>query len=200
MTDPIAFLLACMAVLFVPGPTNTLLATSGATVGFGRSLPLAGAELVGYTLAIWILALLLAPLVQSSEYFSAALRLACGAYLIWSAVHLWREGSSALTNAKGVTFRRVLITTLLNPKAILFALVIIPYLGERKFAEAAPYLIAHLAITLAASMLWMGLGAFIGSSARGRIDPGVIRRLGATALGAFGVVLSSSGLAMAGVH
>ena len=113
---------------------------------------------------------------------------------------MWREGSSALTNAQGVNFGRVLITTLLNPKAILFALVIIPYLGERKFAEAAPYVCAHLAITFTASLCWMGLGAFIGSNARGRVDPGVIRRLGATVLGAFGLLLSSSGLAMAGAY
>ncbi len=99
MTDPIAFLLACAAVLFVPGPTNTLLATSGAAGGFRRSALLPLAELSGYPIAIWVLALLVAPLVHASPVLSIVLRLTCGAYLVWSAIHLWREGASALTSA-----------------------------------------------------------------------------------------------------
>lgn len=192
MTDPLAFFLACAAVLFVPGPTNTLLATSGAAGGFRRSLTLPLAELIGYSLAIWTLALLLAPLVNASPLVSLMLRGACGAYLLWSAVHLWREGSSALTSAEPVSFRRVLLTTLLNPKAALFALVIIPHLGQRNFAAAAPYLGGHAAITVTASLTWIALGAAIGAGARGHVGAGLIRRVGASALGVFGILLSSS--------
>jgi threonine/homoserine/homoserine lactone efflux protein len=199
MTDPLAFLLACMAVLFVPGPTNTLLATSGAAGGFKRSLTLPVAELLGYSISIWTLALLVAPIVQSSPLVSIALRIACGAYLIWSAIHLWREGSSALTSAEPVSFRRVLVTTLLNPKALLFALVIIPYLGERNFSAAAPYLISHAALTVAASLTWIAVGAFVGASSREHVGAGLIRRVGASALGVFGVLLSSSVL-IGGIH
>jgi threonine/homoserine/homoserine lactone efflux protein len=192
MTDVAAFLFACVTVLFVPGPTNTLLATSGATGGFRRSLTLPLAELAGYTISIWTLALVVAPLVNGSPIVSVVLRLACGAYLIWSAVHLWREGSNALTSGEPVSFRRVFVTTLLNPKAVLFALVIIPYLGERKFAAAAPYLIAHAALVVAASLSWIGFGALVGAGARTRIDAGVIRKTGASVLGVLGVLLSSS--------
>lgn len=192
MTDPLAFFLACAAVLFVPGPTNTLLATSGAAGGFRRSLALPAAELIGYTISIWTLALLVTPIVDASPVVSLALRGACGAYLIWSAIHLWREGSSALTSAEPVSFQRVLVTTLLNPKAALFALVIIPHLGQREFAAAAPYLLGHAVITISASLAWIGLGAAIGAGARSRLDPGIIRRVGASALGAFGLILSSS--------
>lgn len=199
MTDPIAFLLACMAVLFVPGPTNTLLATSGAAGGFKRSLTLPVAELLGYSISIWTLALLVAPIVHASPLVSIALRIACGAYLLWSAVHLWREGSSALTSAEPVSFWRVLVTTLLNPKALLFALVIIPYLGERNFSAAAPYLVSHAALTVAASLTWIGVGALVGASSREHVGAGLIRRVGASALGVFGLLLSSSVL-IGGIH
>lgn len=199
MTGVIPFLLACAAVLFVPGPTNTLLATSGAASGFRRSLALPCAELLGYTISIWTLALLVAPLVNASPLVSAALRGACGAYLIWSAVHLWQEGSSALTSSEPVSFRRVLVTTVLNPKGAIFALVIIPYLGEHNFAAAWPYLLGHAAITVAASLTWIGAGAAIGAGARSHVDAGLIRRVGASALGVFGVILSSSVL-MSATH
>lgn len=192
MTDPIAFVLACLAVLCVPGPTNTLLATSGAASGVRRSLHLPAAELIGYTLSIWTLALLVAPIVHASPFVSKALRLACAGYLIWSAVHLWREGASALTSSEPVSFGRVLTVTLLNPKALLFAFVIIPHLSQRDIPAALPYLAAHAAITVAASISWISLGALIRAGARTRLDAGVIRRVAASALGVFGLLLSSS--------
>jgi threonine/homoserine/homoserine lactone efflux protein len=200
MTDPIAFVLACAAVLFVPGPTNTLLATSGAAAGFQRSLALPLAELIGYTISIWTLTLLVAPLVNASPLVSIALRGACGVYLIWSAIGLWRESSSALKSAEPVSFRRVLVTTLLNPKAALFGLVIIPYLGERKFAAALPYLAAHAAFTLTASVTWIAAGALVGKGARNHFGAGLIRRIGASALGLFGFILSSSALMAAALN
>ncbi|MFY8031875.1 MAG: hypothetical protein ACOVO5_08585 [Devosia sp.] len=39
MTDPLLFLAAVLTLLGTPGPTNTLLATAGATAGVRRSLP-----------------------------------------------------------------------------------------------------------------------------------------------------------------
>lgn len=194
MLDPLAFMLACMAVLFVPGPTNTLLATSGAACGMRCSLHLPAAELIGYTIAIWALALLIAPIVHAWPLVAKALRLACAAYLIWSAIQLWREGANALTSSEPVSFQRVLVATLLNPKGLLFAFVIIPHLSQRDIPAALPYLAAHAAITLAASLSWIGFGALIGAGARTRLDAGVIRRAGASALGLFGLILSSSAL------
>ena len=40
MSDPLLFLLAVATVLLTPGPTNTLMATSGATSGIVPSLRL----------------------------------------------------------------------------------------------------------------------------------------------------------------
>jgi threonine/homoserine/homoserine lactone efflux protein len=45
-------MMAALSVLVTPGPTNTLLATAGAGLGFRRALPLLTAELSGYFLAI----------------------------------------------------------------------------------------------------------------------------------------------------
>jgi threonine/homoserine/homoserine lactone efflux protein len=198
VTDPIAFALASLALLATPGPTNTLLATSGATAGLKRSLPLIGAELSGYAISIAALALAIAPLLNGSPLISVVLRLACGAYLVWSAVHLWREGSSALTSGRPVSFGRVFTTTLLNPKGVVFALVIIPYLGERRLAEAAPYLAGLSGLMVAVALSWISGGALIGAGARGRVDAGVIRKAGAMVLGLFGVLLSGSVLSAVG--
>ena len=43
-----------ITILFTPGPTNTLLASSGVQVGIKRSLLLIPAEAIGYILAITV--------------------------------------------------------------------------------------------------------------------------------------------------
>ena len=199
MTDPIAFALACLALLATPGPTNTLLATSGATGGFKRSLPLIGAEQAGYAISILTLALVVAPLLDASPMISIVLRLACGGYLVWSAIHLWREGSDALTSAKPVSFARVFVTTLLNPKGIVFALVLVPHIGERRLVEAVPYLVGLALMIVTVAICWIAAGAMVGAGAKNRVGVGVIRRVGAGVLGVFGVLLSTSVLPL-GAH
>jgi len=69
MSEAATFFLGAVAVLATPGPTNTLLATSGAISGFRRSLPLLGGELGGYLLAIVVLLSFIGPIVAAMPAF-----------------------------------------------------------------------------------------------------------------------------------
>lgn len=189
------FLLAALALLASPGPTNTLLAASGAAAGFVRSLKLLLAESAGYAIAIGVVALVIGPAVAGSPLAGAILKLVASAWLIWSAWHLWQEGSNTLTRAEPVKFLRVFVTTFLNPKAIVFALVIVPYLKEGRVAEALPYLGALLLLIACVAVCWIATGAAIRASQVA--GAGVVRKIGAAALALFGVLLSGSVLTSA---
>lgn len=190
LTDWTAFILASLALLAAPGPTNVLLAASGAAAGLRASLRLVAAGALGYAIAVAVLALALGPAIAGSPVATIALKLACSAWLVWSAVQMWREGSDAIARSAPVDFGRVFITTLLNPKSIVFALVILPFLKNGKAAQAAPYVLTLLALLVAVSLAWIAAGAVVrASEAAGE---GVMRKVGAAALALFGVLLSTS--------
>ena len=124
MTEPIVFALAVLALLGVPGPTNTLLAAGGATRGVRQALPLLIGELLGYNIAITVYRLTLGTLFSEAGTAQLVLKIVVAGYLLWLAIRLWR---SAQTDARSaVTIRSLFVTTLLNPKALIFALLIFP--------------------------------------------------------------------------
>ena len=108
--DRIAFAAAALSLLATPGPTDTLLATSGAEVGLRRSLPLLGAELGGYLLAILLFARPDRPADGGKSCFRG------GVYLLYLAWALRRRGARQTSAGDAITFPRVFVTTLLNPR------------------------------------------------------------------------------------
>jgi len=71
MHDPVSFTLAVLALLVTPGPTNTLLAASGAIAGLARSMRLIPAELCGYLAAIATLLFIADPAIENHAQESA---------------------------------------------------------------------------------------------------------------------------------
>jgi threonine/homoserine/homoserine lactone efflux protein len=185
MEDPLIFALAVLAILGTPGPANTLLATGGATVGLRRSLALIPAEAAGYTISILTLGLILGPLLAGAPGLVMAMRAAIGAYLLWLAVRLWRRGGAALALGTVVTPAQVFVTTLLNPKAIIFALGIIPFGAGRVW----PYMLGFLAMLACVALGWIAAGSLLGGAAHRRGWGGVVPRVGAAAVGTFAAIL-----------
>lgn len=188
MVDILAFTLAALALLAAPGPTNTLLATSGASAGGVRSLSLVIATAIGYVISTLIVALLLAPLANASRALDVGMRLACGAYLVFAAWRLWRDGD-AVNDGEPVQFHRVLVATSLNPKGIVFATLIVPHLSPPQ-AAAAPYLLGLAALAVLVALCWVALGASLRSGAR--LDARLARRAGAGIIGLFAVLVMGS--------
>lgn len=192
MNDWVTFCLAALVLLITPGPTNTLLATSGAVAGIKRSLALIPAEIGGYLITIIVLCLGIGPLVQSSPYLGLALQLGCGVYILFLAGRLWSESTGVLQSGEPIGKGRVFTTTLLNPKGIIFAFVIVPYLQDGLIIEALPYLAALTTIIGAVALCWIGAGVLLRTQLSLPADGILVRRTSAIVLGVFSVFVTTA--------
>jgi threonine/homoserine/homoserine lactone efflux protein len=129
----LAFALTALVIEITPGPNMTYLAalslSNGMRTGFAA---VAGIALGLMTYGV-IAALGLAALIDNSPLLYGLLRWGGVAYLLWLAWESWaseRETSPHAIDGKDeqpwLAFRRGLITNLLNPKAAVFYVAVLP--------------------------------------------------------------------------
>jgi threonine/homoserine/homoserine lactone efflux protein len=189
MAQWLLFVITTAIVLATPGPTNTLLAASAALVGVRRSLPLILAELGGYGLSISVL-LASGSAIAAFPGLEVGLRLCLAAYLLFVAWRLW--GASAARAIGTVDFRTVLITTALNPKALIFAFAVFPPI--RSPDEALRYGGLFALVTMLVASGWIMLGGSAGLLASPQRSM-LIRRLAAIALVVFASGVAGTAIA-----
>ncbi len=146
--------LALLALLITPGPTNTLLALAGAQGGLRAGLRLLPVELLAYLCVVAPLALFGAPLLERLPMLRPILTVIAALWVGRLAFGLWHRPSAQSAAAQQVTAMQVAVTTLLNPKCLIFGLVLLPagpgtLPGQISFAAQVPLIAA----------LWAGLGA-----------------------------------------
>jgi threonine/homoserine/homoserine lactone efflux protein len=190
MTDPMSFALAVLLVLATPGPTNTLLATAAATTSLRHFLSLMPAELAGYIISIGTLLMFVRPLAETSALMNIILRGICACYLLYLAWTLWysRRGQPS---SERIGFRHVFITTLLNPKAAVFAFLIFPESRSSLWLQLC-LLGIFIGICVVVCAGWLTLGAMIGQQAGSFVTPYGFQRGAAIALAIFAVVMLGS--------
>ncbi len=122
------FILTSIIVELTPGPNMAYLATVAITYGKRRALMTVAGVALGLAIVGAAAALGLATLVEQTPVAYQALRYGGALYLLWLAFDAWR--APAETGADAVedfaSFRRGLITNLLNPKAAVFYVAILP--------------------------------------------------------------------------
>lgn len=157
-----SFVAAALVVLLTPGPTNTLLAAAGAAMGFRRAVLLPLAEAAGYALAIGAF-LLLTAYLSGVAFVMPALKTAAAVWLLVSAARLWRQPVQVDAAAHLTALRRVFVTTLLNPKAMLVGTILIPELMRERQALG---LATFIALSSLAGAAWLTMGSLLPRPAR----------------------------------
>jgi threonine/homoserine/homoserine lactone efflux protein len=181
--------LAILALLLTPGPTNSLMLLAGAERGLLRAIRLIPAELAGYLTTVVPLALVGQSVLDAWPGLRTAVALAAAVWVALLALRLWRLPDGAPAQAVGV--RALLVTTALNPKALIFGLVLIPS-PDRLAGNLAVF--AGLVVVVA--LFWSGLGATLLSGAPGQPRAlFVLRRLASVFLAAMSVLLVLRGVA-----
>ncbi|WP_284165329.1 LysE family translocator [Frigidibacter sp. SD6-1] len=126
-----AFLALSAIIELTPGPNMTWLAIVAVTEGRRPGYAAVGGVALGLALIGIAAALGLAAAISASPAAYQALRWGGVLYLLWLAWDGWRgdgvvEGMARLGSPLSLYFRRGLITNILNPKAAVFYIAVLP--------------------------------------------------------------------------
>lgn len=164
----LAYLLACVAVVIVPGPTVTLIVANGLKHGARAGLLNVAGTQAGLVVMLAVLAAGLQVVVENMGHVFEWVRLAGAAYLVWLGVRLLRSDGSLGETAGaerpgGSFFWQGFLVILSNPKALLFFGAFIP-----QFIDPAGNAL-HQTILLGATFMGVATvldGAYAVASAR----------------------------------
>lgn len=171
-----------LGILIAPGPTNALFAIVAASRGWRVAMRLLPAVLLAYLAVVAPLAAFGQVVLAGLPRATPVLQGAAALWVAWLAFRLWRGGGEAGPR-RDIGPGVMALTTALNPKALLFGLVILP-------GAAAVPLLAGLAVFLScvalSSLGWSLAGGLITGQGEGRVRRGAAVVLGllAGALGA----------------
>src|SRR5262249_2191893 len=117
-------------------------------------------ELAGYGISIGIWLFGVRPVVDDVPQLGLAVRFGLVCYLLILARHLWRTRITPTERTAVISGGRVFFTTLLNPKALIFAFAIFPPLHG--VPQTILYGATFAATAVPISITWILFGASIG--------------------------------------
>lgn len=122
-----AFALTALLIELTPGPNMTYLAIVSASNGWRVGFATVAGVAAGLAIVGLIAAFGVAAIVQSSDTLYEILRWAGVVYLLWLAYEGWRgDGNSQEDQSDARYFMRGFVTNLLNPKAAVFYVAVLP--------------------------------------------------------------------------
>jgi threonine/homoserine/homoserine lactone efflux protein len=180
--------IATLVLLLTPGPTNSLMVLAGAERGLLGTARLIPAELAGYFLTILPLALVGDAVLDDHQGLRTAVTLAAAGWVAALALRLWqapRQGGQL----RATDARAIFVTTALNPKALIFGLVLLPSPDRLAFN-----LSLFAALVVAVALIWALVGAAIAGPQRQPQALFLLRRLASVWLAAVSIALMMKGV------
>ena len=130
-TAILEFAVASFLIELTPGPNMAYLAIVAATEGRRFGFAAVAGVALGLAVVGVIAALGVGAMITASPFLYQALRWGGVIYLFWLAYDGWRDADETIEHADlgspmALFFRRGLITNLLNPKAAVFYIAVLP--------------------------------------------------------------------------
>ncbi|WP_439923421.1 LysE family translocator [Nitrobacter sp. JJSN] len=162
LTGPLAaFALTSLVIEMTPGPNMAYLAALSLSQGIRAGLAAVVGVALGLSVYGFVAALGLSAVIDKSPLLYEVLRWGGVVYLLWLAWEAWASEAETTPEKAGdpdarpaLAFRRGLITNLLNPKAAVFYVAVLPdfiQLGKGSVAMQ----------TLALSALYVGIATLV---------------------------------------
>lgn len=185
-----SFALASMLIELTPGPNMAWLAIVAVSEGRKPGFAAVAGVALGLAVVGGIAALGLGAIIAASPALYGALRWAGIAWLLWLALDGWRSAKEAPENAPvgwdlSRYFRRGLITNLLNPKAAVFYIAVLPGFTAADQPIVPQTLLLSAIFVIVATTIHAGIVALAGSLRGWLVDAQavtVVRRVLSVAL------------------
>ena len=184
-----------LSILLTPGPTNTLLASSGIRRGVRRSIQLIPAEVTGYVVAISSWGCLINTISATLPVLPTLLKLLSAFYMVVLAVKLWKTAElQTELDQYTISPRELFIATLLNPKALLFASAIFPASAWSSLTVYTLYMAVFLILIIPIALFWTFIGALLNRPQVSWLTQSNLQRTASLILVSFSIPLSYSAL------
>jgi threonine/homoserine/homoserine lactone efflux protein len=160
----IAFVLFAVVAAITPGPSNLILASTGATVGVRRGLPALLGQVVGMGLMLFLVAFGLGSLVLNSPLIIQGLRWCGVGLLLWLAWKIATAGRNEATeNRVRVGFWQAAAFQWVNPKAWLVCAGAVGTYFQAKTGTALGQSVSLALLFIVAALpscsVWLAAGA-----------------------------------------
>lgn len=170
----LAYLLACIVIIIVPGPTVTLIIANSLTHGARAGLLNVAGTQLGIACMIALVAIGLASLIEALGWWFDWVRLAGAAYLVWLGIKLLRSTGSAGAPARAPAPRggfllQGFLVAVSNPKTLVFFGAFLPQFIDPA-AEYLPQVAIMGATAIVVASISDGLYAVLVGGAGRRIS------------------------------
>lgn len=184
-----------ITILLTPGPTNTLLASSGIQVGVRKSLRLIPAEAIGYLIAITLWGMIIGSVSAKFPMLPTLLKLLSAFYIIFLAIKLWKTADiEASFNLPTIRARELFCATLLNPKALLFASAVFPSTAWLSVNNYAAHIAMFLVLIVPIALFWTFIGSILASNKVRWLNQSNLQKTASIILISFSIPLSYSAI------
>ncbi len=184
-----------VTILLTPGPTNTLLASSGIQVGVRQSLRLIPAESMGYLIAITTWGMIIGTVSIQFPIIPTFLKLLSALYIIFLAIKLWKTADiEASYNQPTIRARELFCATLLNPKALLFASAIFPSTAWLTMQIYLLHIGLFLLLIVPIALFWTFIGSILASNKVRWLNQSNLQKTASLVLISFSIPLSYSAI------
>ncbi|MCB1480098.1 MAG: LysE family translocator [Tepidamorphaceae bacterium] len=197
----LAYVLACAAVVIVPGPTVTVIIANSLRHGARAGLLNVAGTQAGLALMLIVLALGLETVVRHLGEVFFWVKLAGAAYLVWLGIKLWRAGGTLINPdnveapAKTNFFLQGFLVILSNPKALFFFGAFIPqFIDASRGSAAIQAMILAATFMIVATLLDGAYAVLAGSTGKlfTRARVRLVERISGTCLIGGGIWLALS--------